>query len=198
MNQPTRSFTEESLASSIADIERDLAHSDANQATITEDFFVKVFLPMFAGDKLYLESEEAKRRITPERWIVLAHGPFNEVRVVDGNGAYLYSVPAYFSQKAVKPLDGTGPTANIPSVTDMLLTARQFATRGPQAMDAYMLNELQRRSFMFNKDTNNAEEVNRWNEIFKRYNRPLISTDVVSTSSATSNDKPSSTEFDPL
>lgn len=163
MSNPAPSVAEQRLAETIADVTAELTNSSDNKAQIGEDFFVKVFLRMFAGEPEYME------RVKPEMWFNVAHGPFNEVTVVDAKGQPLFDVPAYFSQKVVNPLDGTGKAASLPSITDMVKTANHHAFRGAGAGDAYLLQELERRSFMFNPNADLSEDAKRWNEIFARY-----------------------------
>jgi hypothetical protein len=162
-------MAEQQLADTIQDVFQELVVSDANVEKIPEDFFVKVFLPMFAGDK------EAMARVTPEMWFNLAKGPFNEVAVIDGRGTELFRVPPFYSQKVIKPLDGTGKAAHMPTIADVVKSANNHAFRGPGLGDAYLSQELAARSFMFDPDADVSDDNRRWGEIFARYKDVLAS-----------------------
>jgi hypothetical protein len=193
--QAPMSMAEQSLFDMIKEVSHDLTTSTANRVHLREDYFVNIFLPMFCGEV----NPNTSTPITPEMWFNLARGPFNEVTVVDMKGAELFVVPPFFTQAAINPLDGTGKAATMPSVTDMLMTARMHAPRGAAAAENYMANEMDRRSFMFNKDIDNSENIGRWNEIYKRYGREPIPTNATqSTQPANVDIARDSSEFDSL
>lgn len=161
MNQPA-TLQEQRLLDTITDVTAELTNAPS-PTVINEDFFVRVFLRMFAGEPEYLE------RVKPEMWFNVSHGPFNEVAVVDAKGNFLYNVPAYFSQAAVKPLDGTGKAEHLPSITDVVRQANHHAFRGVGQGEAFLMQELERRSFMFNVNADVSGDAKRWMEIFERY-----------------------------
>lgn len=163
MNQPLN-MAEQRLADTIEEVTADLTNSTANIEVIREDFFVNVFLPMFSGT-----AQGEQTRVTPEMWFNVAHGPFNEVTVVNAQNEPLFNVPPYFSPDVIKPLDGTGKAAGLPTITDMVKQAQHHAFRGPGLGDAFLLQELERRSFMFDPNADLSEDNKRWNEIFARY-----------------------------
>jgi hypothetical protein len=192
--QPMDPLTER-LNDLILDVEAQFTTDASNQAVVSEVLFVNVFLPMFASD------ENPHHKATPEMWMNLAHGPFNEVTVCDQEHRVLFHVPPLASQDAIKPLDGTGPSARMQTVTDMVQTARLYANRGPNVLEHFILQEMDRRSFMFNEKTMSADHIRRWNEIFTRYNRPLLpvaATAEQTTSTNATNLARDSTEFDDL
>lgn len=183
------------LADLINDVDQSFTHSTAAHAVIPENFFVEVFLPIFAGD------ENPPHKATPEMWMRVARGPFNEVTVVNPQNEVLFIVPALYSQSAIKPLDGTGKAARMPSISDAVNAARMYASQGPNAMHNMIAHELGQRAFMFNVQNMDQDHINRWNAIFARYDRPLLPTKAASTNTSTThadNIARDSTEFDPL
>ena len=193
MNRPPMDAREAQLASFIEEVTNDLSVAPA-KVVLREDFFVNVFLQMFAG------KPDKETKVSPHMWISAAKGPFNEVTVVDNQGHFLYDVPAYFSDKAIKPLDGTGKDARMPTVTDMISHAKQYANRGAAVVEGFILQELDNRSFMFNKGVDNSETIARWNAIFARYGiKPIGQTSTVNQHAANpDNIARDSTDFDLL
>lgn len=185
------SVAEQRLADEIKELGPLLSNPTLNRAVLSEENFVKVFLPMFAG------LPTAHPDITPNTWLNVARGPFNEVTVVDAKGVKLFDVPPYFAQDHSKPLDGTGPDAHMPSVSNMLMNARLLSSRGPTAMQNYIDSEMDRRKHMFGNEGDHTGDIVRWNEIFKRYNLPEIS---LTAQAQNNNVDPTrdSQEFDPL
>lgn len=184
----------QNLSDLIEDVAASFTQSTASQRVIQESFFLGIFLPMFAGD------ENPVHKATPEMWYNVAHGPFNEVTVVDAQGQFLFSVPALASQSAIKPLDGTGPSARMSTVTDMIRTARLYSARGPQVVDGIIRTELDKRAFLFEQSEMSQENIARWNAIFARYDRPLLPINATLTPSSSTHVDPArdSTEFDPI
>jgi hypothetical protein len=193
-NEPT-DFITQSLNDLLKDLEDNLVNDKSGQRVIAESFFVGVFLPMFAGD------ENPQHKATPEMWFNVARSAFNEVTVVSDGGGFLFDVPALASQDAIKPLDGTGKDANMQTVTDMITTARLYAQRGPNVMQGIIANEMDKRSFLFKEAQMSADHIRRWNEIFARYDRPLLPvTGAVATNTTNHAYDPArdSTDFEPL
>jgi len=179
----------------ILDVEEAFTNDTSNQRVLAESFFVGVFLPLFAGD------ENPLHKATPQMWMNVANGPFNEVAVVDAEGTLLYRVPALASQAAIKPLDGTGQSAHMSTVSNMVQTARLYANRGPNVVQHLIAEEMGKRSFMFNQKEMSAEHIQRWNEIFARYDRPLLPVTAAAaqlTSSHADNPARDSTDFDAI
>jgi len=193
MNTPPLDAREAELAQKIDQITQDLFTAPPKQR-MREDFFVNVFLQMFAG------KPESETKVNGQMWITAAQGPFNEVTVVDAQGNFLFDVPAYFSDKAIKPLDGTGRDAKMQTLTDMIGHAKQYASRGTAVVEGFIAAELDKRSFMFNKDIDNSDSIARWNAIFARYGiKPIDQTLTVNQDAASANNPTrDSTDFDPL
>lgn len=184
------------LSDLIDDVTADFTATSTVHLAIAEQFFVDVFLPMFAGD------EHAPWGATPNMWVNMAKGPFNEVNVVNTQGELLFAVPAMVSQNAIKAIDGTGASARMQTVGNMVEMAKMYANRGPMAVQNVIKSELDKRSFLFADKNISAENIRRWNEIFTRYNRPLLPTIATATASTPSTHAHhiarDSTEFDPL
>lgn len=195
------SQTEQKLSDDILEY-GNVLNNPQNQTVVSMDEhrFVAVFLPMFAGDEVQHYREYGANIAT---WQLHAGGPFNEVRIVNKQGVELFRVPPIFNSNAIKPLDGTGQATGIPSIADMLARANMIAKQGPGAYDRYMREELERRSFMFTSENDETAYIQRWNEIFQRYNRPLIAVNATGQSTANDNnhERPvdfDSSEFDPI
>lgn len=191
-NAPGYNAAEQALANMASSVAAELANNPYRES-MREDDFVKIFLPMFAG------LPDAPKEVTPEMWWNVARGPFNEVDIVDDNKQVLFVVPPYINQLSLNPLDGTGKAANMQSITNMLQTARNYASRGSQVMEGYILQEMDNRSFIFNKDADNSTMIERWNAIFARYKLPTIQTTNNTTTPANAaNISRDSAEFDPI
>lgn len=189
-----KTWQDQRLLETINDVTEELTKSAANKSYISEDFFVNVFLRMFAGEPAFLD------KVKPEMWFNIAHGPFNEVTVVDAKGQVLYDVPAYFSQAAIKPLDGTGKAEHLPSITDVVRQSNHHAFRGAGQGEAFLMQELERRSFMFDTNVDVTEDAKRWMAIFERYGvkpvRPVEQT--LKQPEPNVDSSRDSSEFDPL
>lgn len=194
MEQTRLPAREQQLSDVIADITRDLTHDNNNLVRMPEDFFVNTFLRFFSGE------QGLHKNISPETWFNLAHGPFNEVIIINSRGEELYKVPSFYSQDAVIPLTGAGQDANMQSVTNMVITAQMYSARGAVVVDNIIANEMDKRSFMFNTNVDSSAIIDRWNEIFKRYGKPLIQQGAgASSTTVTKVDiTRDSSEFDPL
>lgn len=166
------------LAEDISDITASLTDDDAVLVRMPEAWFVSTFLPFFAGEKVH-------PNVNAEEWFRRVRGPFNEAIVVDQNQQELYRVPAYYEQAAILPLDGTGKAANMPSITNMLIGANRYGSMShPDAMENVVMDEMSKRSFMFNKEVDNSATIDRWNAIFARYGKPLIQKGSATTAAA--------------
>jgi hypothetical protein len=180
----------------IDDIDQNFTRASINNAVVLESFFVEVFLPMFAGDA------NPPHKVTPEMWMNVARGPFNEVTVVNAANEVLFTVPALCSQEAIKPLDGTRQDAHMPSLSGPLQAASMYAGHGQNAVQNFIARELTSRAFMFRTNTMSQPNIERWNAIFTRYNRPLLPTTATAAAAATSSHADhlsrDSDEFDPL
>jgi hypothetical protein len=186
-------FVTRQLSDLINDIDTAFTRSSLNNAVIQEQFFVEVFLPLFAGDP------NPVHPATPEMWLNVAHGPFNEVSVINAKNELLFTVPPLFSQSAIKPLDGSRQDARMPSLSDAVYAARMYAGRGADAVQNVVAHELRNRAFMFNAKDVNQEHLERWNAIFARYNRAPLTPSTVTTSTPHADDiARDSTEFDPV
>jgi hypothetical protein len=137
--------------------------------SISEEVFVKTFLPMFAEDA------DRDPRINVSTWLNLAHGPFNEVNVVDNQRGdeVLFTVPPLHDRNYIKPLDGNGPEANMSSLTHVMMHAEKLGKRGMNVMNNYIDSELSARAFMFGDKKINPDFAKRWLDIFTRYGRKL-------------------------
>lgn len=164
---------EQRLTEEILDIGATLIDPKTEDLTrVDERRFVAVFLPMFAGDA---EQPYLNHGANIDTWRKIAGGPNKEVVIIADNGGELFRVPPLFDMEALQPLGTTNIGRGIPSISDMLARANLIAKQGKRAYDTFVEDELARRSFMFSDKKHEDEYIERWNAIFTRYNRPLIS-----------------------
>lgn len=159
------SLEEQRLMDTITELGREFGEVPPSDIpTIREDFFVRVFLPLFAGD------ETNPYKVTETMWLNVSFSPFAEVRVVDNQNQELFMVPPLYDRSVVKPMTGAGEERNMPTITDMLARARLVGKQGPVAMNRYLTEELERRNFVVESDGVKSI-AKRWIEIFQRYDR---------------------------
>lgn len=130
-----------------------------------ENLFVNTFLPYFAR-----ETGETDQ-INVATWIHIAGHPFQPVDIVDHQGVTLYRVPPLFERNAIQQKDidpQRGDLAHVLNNTTLL--AGSHPMRGQnyfeREMNARIPVEEQHPEVLRNRTT--------WNEIFKRYGKPLI------------------------
>jgi hypothetical protein len=197
MNQSTNqegiSLAEQRLIETINETSAELLKEDPERDfnSMSEEAFVRVFLPMFANDPVQHYGA------TIETWLKLTKGPYKEMRILDPLGKELFRVPPLFNKAAMKPLDGTNEAATLSSLVSVIARANLIAKQGENRMTHFLQEEFAKRSFMFNNKKDETEYLVRWNEIFKRYNRPLIPLTTADLTGAVPNGADSQ-EFDPL
>lgn len=151
------------ILSITADLKQDYVRKE-----VDEEVFVKTFLPMF------LEAPDRDPRITMATWLNLAAGPFNEVNVVDVNSReVLFVVPPVHDRDYIHALDGTGPDANMPTLSHVMLHAEKLGKRGANVMNNYIDYELKAREFMFGQKRIKPEHARMWVDILTRYKKPI-------------------------
>lgn len=136
--------------------------SESNIARMREEVFVYYYLPLFVGE------ENIHIEVSFDSWKRYAGGVFNEVIIIDNNGAELYRVPALFDKDKISPiLSGR-------KISDVMVTAEQYSRIHPNQGRAYLNNELNARAIFMKNIGDNATNKERWNNIFRRYNKPEI------------------------
>lgn len=166
MSDDIEAFRKDQLAGviqKVTDQLSDVAVKDI--ATIPERIFQYIFLPLFAGD------ENRAYPVTLENWAIHAGSPYRSVHVVDTNNNILFTVPPLFDRAAINPVsDG------LASIAHVVATAGQYANIHPTQGIAYLNHELSNRALVMKVPPNVQANLKTWNEIFARYNRPLIQT----------------------
>lgn len=140
--------------------------------------FVNVFLDYFAGEKdlMYFQDDdfETAQQKAHRTWINVAQGPFNPVQVYRMEGGVkqvLFTVPATIARDVLKPVDSRQGEF---SVANTVITAQNLTNYGSDHAERYLAQKLgERVSRMQNAGVRMAE-AKMWNEIFSRYNKPLI------------------------
>lgn len=159
------------------------AIAEQEVTTIPEALFVNTYLPFFAGQSVADE-------INLSTWAGIAGNPFKSVNIADNNGVILYKIPPLFDRTA---LDPTKITKGASPIQHVMQTYEQLLNIHPVRAQNYLETELNKRnlSILVPKSVLNNLEI--WNNIFKRYNLPLIS-DILETTSGVS--KTPSTDLD--
>ncbi len=142
-----------------------------HNARISEDNFVNVFLPFFAG-------EENIYDVSLGNWVSVASmsghlsaGQFREVDVVDNEGNILFTVPPILDRDAIKP-------AKLDDRATLPILMEQANLLG--AIKPSLKINMQNKIFnsLLDKMDNGNERARsylvRWNDIFTRYGRESI------------------------
>lgn len=133
--------------------------------TITEEQFVKVFLPFFAS-----EPENNIYNVNEHTWAAIAKGYFNPVQVVDASGHPLFIVPGAYNNQLLQNRghDMSNSVGEILSKTNDLIYSRPKTA--VQLLNRSLGNDIDEML-----DIKKAvENLVLWNIIFRRYNKPLI------------------------
>lgn len=134
---------------------------------IPEYVFSKVFLPFFCGESTI---EEAGVEITEGHWISFAEGPYMPVDVVNEEGEILFQVPPRYDNNTVHP-SHVNDINNYVTVADHY---RNLATSFPAQANAFLQNVLKERNEVMRTNIRTVEHLYAWNNILRRYGRPLI------------------------
>lgn len=139
--------------------------ADSNVSRMPEAMFVNVFLPMFMGDDVQ------HRLASPGAWASYAGNVYREVIVFGANNEELFRVPPLV---APAPINVRSNSDQRRSLFDEMATAQQHLARYPQHGVQYMRDVYTR---LLSGGYNSTQVINyleRWNIIFKRYDKPLI------------------------
>lgn len=140
---------------------------------IQEHDFVTYFLAGFAGEL---------DKVDIGQWLVVAGSPQNEVEVVSGD-TVLFKVPSLVGNVSLKPVAGQAHLMG--EIISRVQKLNQIhPTEGQRYMDEMLKDRVV-------NEHNNFEVIRRWNEIFARYNKPLItlpSTDTAPTTDTSASD----------
>jgi hypothetical protein len=164
-NESVEDYSKKRLADEVVMIRDELSSvASSDRARLPERIFVGVFLPFFAADK------DPAYPVNMGNWINVATSPYKGVDVIDATGKVLFTVPPVFNRETVNPVsDETVPLAHV------VKSAHQLANVHPKQGSAYLNQELTKRALVMKTATNVLNNVEVWNEIFKRYGRePLV------------------------
>lgn len=136
-------------------------------AKLPEDIFVEVFMPLFAGEELKHPKES-----TIAGWISIAGTPYKEVDVFEKTtGKVLFRCPPLFDYNGINPVRKIDDRKNLP-LSEVAVIAEKLRLIHPKQSEVYLVQELSKRSILVNSGARLAQNVLRWNEVFKRYDRP--------------------------
>lgn len=139
-------------------------------ARLPEDIFIEVFMPLFAGEEL-----KHPKEATIAGWISVAGTPYKEVDIFDkATGKVLFRCPPLFDYNGINPVRSVADRQNRP-IAEVAAMAEKLRMIHPKQSEHYLVTELSKRSLLLNSGARLAQNVLRWNEVFKRYGRkPLF------------------------
>ncbi|MNU19675.1 hypothetical protein D3C71_79080 [compost metagenome] len=141
----------------------------ADVAQLQERIFVQVFLPVFAGDEVNMY----KAKISPH-WINVAGNPYRPVDIVDVRGNVLFRVPPLLDRTRLRTSTQAGERAPRSSMSHVVASAQQYAAMSPVLGQRYLSAQFTERALLMKVPANVAQDIEIWNEIFKRYGRPPL------------------------
>ena len=147
---------------------KEVANEDV--ARIPEDIFVRVFLPLFAGETL-----EFPKEATIAGWISVAGSPYKEVDVFNKEtGDVLFRCPPLFDYNGVDPVRNLKDRSQRP-IADIVQMADKLMNIHPNQSIAFLQRELGQRANKMNTGAKLMPNLVRWNQVFARYGRkPLV------------------------
>lgn len=157
------------LSREIRGISSDIqAMTEESVKTVSEQIFVQVFLPLFAGDK------ELPYKVTMQHWLNMAGGWFNEVAIVNDRGEELFRTPPLADRNLVAPGAGKHKIAHA------VITAQQYSAISPADSEAYIRNSLAAHLNSIASKGNTLHFIQRWNDIMVRYGRQPLTENIKS------------------
>ena len=132
-------------------------------STLPEVVFTEYFLNFFMN-----QMNTPDRDLKYAKWIELSGSPYNEVTIIDNTGKKLYNVPPIY----IKPiLDESVINTNFSNIANTyMLKHNRLASEGSQ----YLNGELKK--IANGMTVKNNEIIQRWIDIFKRYQNPGVVT----------------------
>lgn len=160
-----QNFRDTKLAELITNIHSTLLSPESLEIRkLPEDVFVYHFLPWFAGTS-------TNEKINSAAWVEIAGSSNLPVEIVNGAGEILYTIPPLFDRTIVQ----TSTTdSDMPGMNHVLITFDQLSRISPRRAELYYLQELEKRKILDDKTIKLREKVKFWNDLFKKYNLPLI------------------------
>lgn len=158
--------------------------AENDSATMTEYVFVNVFLPIFAG------TPNPHYNADINTWTNYAGGPYRTVRIIDGSGVVLFTVPPIYDRENINP-----KRSNLPSIAHVVASTNQYSQIHPMQGEQYLNHELSKRAILMDVPPNVGKNLEIWNAIFKRYGYPLL-TEVAGKTDASDGGSELSGEFE--
>jgi hypothetical protein len=144
---------------------------------LRDDYFTRIFWPMF---RYLLTGENPEQNVYDMQlgnWITYAGSVNAEVIVTDQFGKELFTVPAVFDNRAVKPaIDGAAylDGERLPSVKQVMAQFSLYEPVAPAEGVRYLGEELSKRSTIMKGSADLNAWQTAWNKIFEFYGeKPL-------------------------
>lgn len=155
------------------------AHSeimDNKIRRIKESMFVNEMLPFLFGEKPEHVTRFPESEMTPAKWIAAAGGPTAEFDVVkDDTGEILFRVPSLLNRE----LYDNDAGRKRGSLINTFIAVKQLSHQSPIRAKSLMSAEFTDRGLSDNRTDLIRKVQERWNAIFRRYNRPQLGYDEV-------------------
>lgn len=140
------------------------AVAESNKARMTEEVFLN-FLPLFCGET------PVNPKITFQVYHSYAGSPYREVTVVDVHNRALFDVPPVVLPA---PIDIKRERGQV-SMHNVVAMAKMHENRISGSSDLLIAEGIASRLNTDMQDFNQLlDYLRRWNEIFKRYGKPII------------------------
>jgi len=159
-------FVRQRMADEISEIAANVEKAAHEvRARLPERHFREIYLPMFAGDA------KLNYPVDLNHWVNFAGNPYREVDIINERGEVLYTVPPVLDRHSVNPMDGSETRT---SIAHAISTAQQYGRIHPSQGVNYLNAELTERALIMKVPANVLKDLETWNAIFQRYNRPPI------------------------
>lgn len=174
--------TDEGKPDYIKDVAASLEEiASTDVARLPEDTFREVFMPLFTKlfQRLLLPAQgmddaaplKYPKESTVAGWISVAGTPYREVDIFDPTlGTVLFRCPPLFDQNGVNPVRQAADRVN-PPIAEIAAMSEKLRLVHPHQSEAYLVRELSKRTIFMNAGAQLANNVIRWNDVFKRYGR---------------------------
>lgn len=143
-----------------------------------ESYFKKNFLPLFAN-------QNPPQGINTAKWIEVVGGLFCEATVVDDNTFEpLFNVPPLYDANVI---DITAGGREEVSLFSIVTVAKQLNSIHPAQSQAYLNAQLSKRNYTPKIREKMMENIQRWRNIFDRYNIVITTANNDSSKSSVNN-----------
>ncbi len=146
---------------------------DAPVNKIPESMFVNEMLPFLFEEIPEFAQNDPTLQMTSAKWIAAAGGPHAEFDVIDAAGVVLFRCPAYMTRE----MYDNEEAAKKGRISGMFVHTKQLSHQSPRRASAFSAEQFTDRGLSMNRGEVIKGVQKRWNEIFSRYNRPLLAFD---------------------